>query len=357
MHEIMLVSGYQPSSGTTVVDIDRPGKKVLLVLTSYSKVNWQVNASPSTAIAGIVVSGYEQPTLTTSLLSPGYLVTLPSAYEADNVKFKELLGKLNTWFGATKVDSFQGSYSIPERVRVSSIDTPGAELTLDGPLPVKLNRNVSFSLLTNGYENVRLSLAGPAQGAAKSYRGEGKIAVSKSGNAIYSLTHKGLEVAEPQGRTPTLLPLPPGFPAFSWAADVAYDTKRDIVSVVSDGGEGFFYRYDAKARKWLDFLSLKNVDIASLAYDAAMDRYVAWTSAGRLQFFTTEGYALNSRELVSRLAGFGRLYDRGNGRPPRITIVPNGNDIALVYISDNSVQNIWYYDVKNDSAALTFRNK
>lgn len=150
--------------------------------------------------------------------------------------------------------------------------------------------------------------------------------------------------------------MPAGFPAFSWAADLAYDTKRDIVSVVSDGGEGFIYRYDAKAKKWLDFLSLKNVDIASLAYDAAMDRYVAWTSAGRLQFFTPEGYALNSRELVSRLAGFGRLYDRGNGRPPRITIVPNGNDIALVYISDNSVQNIWYYDVKNDSAVLTFRN-
>lgn len=182
--EIILVSGYQPSSGTTVVDIDRPGKKVLLVLTSYSKVNWQVNASPSTVVAGIVVSGYEEPALTTSLNTPGFLVTLPSAYEADNLKFKELLGKLNTWFGTTKVDAFQGSYSIPERVRVSSLDAASADLTLDGPLPTKLSRNVSFSLLTNGYENVKLSLAGPAQGAAKSYRGEGKIAVSKSGNAI-----------------------------------------------------------------------------------------------------------------------------------------------------------------------------
>jgi len=340
-----------------VVEVDRPGKKVLLVLTSYSKVNWQVNATPSTLIAGILVGGYEEPTLTTSSPTQGYLVKLPSAYEADNSNFKELLGKLNTWFGTRKVDAFRGSYSIPERIRLSSVDTSSAELTLDGPLPVKPRKNFNFRVLTNGFEKTELYLTGPAPGPAKSYLAEGKVAVSPSGKAIYSLKSTGIEVSEQSGRTSTLMKLPADFPAFSWEMDLAYDTKRDIVSVITNGGEGFLYRFDAKAKKWLDYRSLKRLDLFSLAYDATEDRYVAWTTAGRLQFLTADGQPLHSRELISRLVGFGRLYDRGNRRPPRVTIAANGNDIAIVFVSDNSIQNIWYYDAKSDSAMLTFRNE
>ncbi|WP_255989393.1 hypothetical protein, partial [Chitinolyticbacter albus] len=65
--DIVLVSGYEPSNSpagmAARVHIDRPGPKVLLVLSSYEKINWQVTASAGTAISGILVSGYYPPTV------------------------------------------------------------------------------------------------------------------------------------------------------------------------------------------------------------------------------------------------------------------------------------------------------
>jgi hypothetical protein len=136
--------------------------------------------------------------------------------------------------------------------------------------------------------------------------------------------------------------------------DLAYDSKRGIVSVVTLGGEGFMYRFDATRLRWIDYRSLDNVDIFSLAYDHKMDRYVAWTDQGNLQFISGDGIPLFKRNVAPLLEGFGRLYDRGNSRAPRITIAPSGNDLALLSIDGNSVKRIWHYDVNANRATLTY---
>ena len=138
--------------------------------------------------------------------------------------------------------------------------------------------------------------------------------------------------------------------------DIALDTKRGIVTVVSLGGEGFLYRFDIKSRSWIDFRSLNNIDIFSLSYDSSSDRYVGWTDDGKLIFISGNGDALFSKKVIDRLPGFGRLYDKGNNRSPRITIAPNGNDIALIYIAGNVVRSIWYYSLSSESALLTYQS-
>ena len=117
------------------------------------------------------------------------------------------------------------------------------------------------------------------------------------------------------------------------------------------------YRFDATRKQWIDFRSVSNIDIFSLSYDQLKDRYVAWISGGSLLFFSGDGNVLFVRNILPRLTGFGRLYDHGSRRPPRLTIVPNGDDIALIYISENFVKNIWHYDVEEDTAMLTYRNQ
>jgi hypothetical protein len=164
-----------------------------------------------------------------------------------------------------------------------------------------------------------------------------------------------LEICDQSEGNRAVATLPPNFPKFSWAMDIAYDSKRDIVSVVTLGGEGFLYRFDATRKQWIDFRSLNNIDIYSLSYDQSKDRYVAWTDRGSLLFISGDGNALFTRKVLHKLAGFGRLYDRNNGPSPRMTIVPDGNDIALLYIRGNSVRNIWYYNVENDTAVLTYQ--
>lgn len=357
--EVILISGYEPASksetGTTVkVEINRPDSKVLLVLTSYEKINWNVSAPASTKIAGIIVSGYHQPTVTTALATQGFVLQLPYATETENINFKELLARLNSQLGIEKLDVFRGSYSIPPTISISAIDTPRNELTVIGPIPQKTSNNFAFELVTTDFKRARWTLAGPESKEDKTYFDEGKVALSENGKVIFRLNGDQLEISDQSGGKPFVPTLPANFPKFSWAMDLAYDTKRDIVCVVTLGGEGFLYRFDARARQWIDFRSLKDIDIFSLSYDKKTDRYIAWTDQGSLLFISGEGNALFMKRVISRLEGFGRLYDRGNGRAPRILIAPNGDDIALVYVSGRTVKRIWHYSVKSESTLLTY---
>ncbi len=359
--EVFLISGYEPSnkrgSGTAVkVHVDRPGSKVLLVLTSYERVNWQLSASPATTISAILASGYQTPTVTTTIQAPAYSSKLPYAYETENINFKEILKQLNNLFGIEKIDVFRGSYSIPSVVTVSALDPPRAELSVSGAPPRRPGRDFAFTLLATDHSKARWGLTGPAGKAEKGYLGDGKIALSASGNVIYKLQGEQLEITD-RARGDSRAPFfPPNFPRFSWPMDIAYDSKRDFVSVVTLGGEGFLYRFDARQEKWIDFRSLENIDIYSLAYDQKADRYVAWTDGGELLFISGEGDALFTKKVASKMEGFGRLYDRGNSRVPRMTLVPEGDDVAIVHVAGNVVKRIWHYNVKSESAVLTYKN-
>jgi hypothetical protein len=356
--EIVLVSGYEPSkdsAGMAVhINVDRPGSEVLLVMTSYEKVNWVVTASNGTRISGILVAGYYPQTVRTTLKTQGFISKLPYATETENVNFKELLVRLNSLFGTSRIDTFRGSYSIPAEINIAAVDPPSAELSLSGPLPKATTINFAFDLLATDYSKVRWTLTGPVEKSGKAYWGEGKIAVSESGRTIYKLNRDQLEAVDSAAGHSLIAFLPHDFPTFSWAMDIAYDSGRKIVCVVTLGGEGFLYRYDVTRNRWIDYRSLNNIDIYSLSYDAKANRYVAWTDQGSLIFISADGSAMFSKDVKSRLEGFGRLYDRGNARVPRMQLVPQGDDIALVYINGGSVRAIWHYNVKAGDAVLTY---
>lgn len=356
--KVILVSGYQPSGSTVNVDIDRPNEKILLVLTSYDQVNWQVHASPSTTITGIITAGYYPPTVKTSVSTQGYLAkNLPYVTETENANFKNLLSSLNSSFGIRQIDVFRGSYSIPNIVSISGFNPSNptaAALSINGPSPQRPSKNFDFNLVTNDFKSTRWSLTGPTQNTANAYNEAGKIATS--GSEIYQLEHDNLLISDRSGASHQTVKLPANFPAFSWAMDIAYDTKRNIVSVVSLGGEGFIYRFDARRKQWIDYKSLQNIDLLSLSYDPSMDRYVAWTQDGKLLFLSAEGKFLFRMDVLSKLTGFSRLYDSHNRPTPRVTIAPNGNDIALIYIDGAHVKNIWYYNIANNTAVLTYQN-
>jgi hypothetical protein len=199
-----------------------------------------------------------------------------------------------------------------------------------------------------------LSTLQPERELAKVYVGRGKATLSESGKVIYRLTNDRFEILDPATGQFTVTVLPPNFPRFSWAMDMAYDTKRQVVSVVTLGGEGFLYRFDTRQQRWIDYRSLNNVDIFSLSYDSEEDRYVARTDRGHLVFVSGEGAVLFTRNAVSRMQGFGRLYDRGNDRMPRVVLAAKGNDVALVYIKGNAVSRVWHYSIVTDDAVLTY---
>lgn len=358
--EVVFISGYEvvrraDADVSVHVTIDRPGAKVLLVLSSYDKVLWKVDASRDTNLAGILVSSANGSTVSTHLATRAWAVKLPYATETENANFRGALAALRQTFGTERVDVFRGSYGIPGEIVIRGVDAKRQELTLVGPRPVQPQRNLSFELLGADKRPLRWSLTGPLDAGTRMPASEGRLVVSQSLQLQFRLVSEGLEISNLLGDpTPTRLPLPPNFPSFSWAMDVAYDTRREVATVVSLGGEGFLYRFDARKRRWLDFRSMRNIDVFSLAYDDMLDRYVGWTDAGALLFIDAERGTATSRRMADRLPGFRRLYDGGNERTPRLVIVPRGDDIVLVHLTGGLVRAIWHYDVQADAVEFTY---
>ncbi len=366
--EIILVSGYEPSrnAGANVrVHIDRPGKKVILVLASYERVVWKVEASPNTVVSGIILSAYGKGSrVNTRLETTGYRVSLGYAYETGNRNFVEILRRLNERLGVNRIDSFYGKYSLPELVAIRELSRPDASLTLDGPAVREPTRDFDFVLYDRNRNPVRWSLTGPKDGAAGAGYPSGGLspslklfAVSPNGQKTYLLERDGIRVRErTDNDSDQLVALPGNFPSFSWVMDMTYDSRHDIVAMISLGGEGFFYRFDATKNRWLDYRSANNIDIYSMAYDRETDQYYALTDRIEFLLIADDGNVTRKYALQGTLPGLERLYDRGNGPAPRLLIAPNGNDTAFIAVDAGKIRRIWHFDLATGQAELTYKD-
>lgn len=355
--EVLVVSGYEPSRQPTRVVVSRPGKQVLMVLTSYEKMLWKLEVDAQTTLKGVLLSSNNgSGGVISNARAPLFAVKLPYATTTENVNYGGLLGLL----GVARADVFRGSYTVPALVTIQELDAPRAELTLAGVAPSVPLKVFSFDLFTSDFRKRSYRNTGPISPSSEKepLLSDSRRAVSASGDKIYDIGdgHSRLTVVDRNSGQATPLPLPTNFPQFSWATGVAYDTQNHIVSVVTLGGEGFLYRYDVRRERWIDFRSLNNIDIKAFAYDPVGKRYLAWTDNGDLLSISSEGSLQSKKpQLAKQLKGFGRLYDGGNASPPQVVLASRGSDIAFVYIEGNQVSHIWSYDEKTGQVDLTYK--
>jgi predicted nucleic acid-binding Zn-ribbon protein len=360
--EVVVISGYEPSdkavNGTVVnVFINRPGKSVLLVLTSYEKIAWKINAGDGTLIKGILISSYEPSSVRSNSQVPVYRTKLPYSYNKDSAGFASLLNGVNRLFGIQKVDVFRGEYSLPNIITVDHLDAPQAALTVQGEQPQAPVKNLRFVLADGNFNPVRWSLTGPVDGTAQVILAPEKTVRSDLDKRIYRIVSHSIIVQDPTSSASVELAMPDNFPSLSWPTAIAYDSKRHYVTLVSLGGEGFLYRFDTQAGRWLDFRSLENIDINALAYDEVADRYVAWTTDGSLLFIAADGTPLHTRPLLGRSTDFHRRYADGSPISSSPRLVPHGDQVALVELKGGMVERIWYYDLGLDVFQLTYRRQ
>lgn len=371
--EVIFVSGYEPNkelnSGKVKVNINRPNQNVLLVLNSYEAVNWEVKASSATNITGVLVGSYHPSTVTNIDSNKVFPVELSYAYELENKNFVEALKQLKQWFGIDRVSAFRGQYSLPGEITISQLDSPDPAFTLAGYPVQEPSNNFEFTLYNDEFLPVEWTLKGAKEKSDRSVT-QTDIAISPDGTEIYELTDDGIKVTDRKTGKQKDFKLPRKFPELSWGTDIAYDSKRDLVSLVSFGGVGYFYRFDVKKRRWLDVRSTNNIDIQSLTYDRTSDRYIAWAknyvgNEGDLLFISGTGELLFQESIRDRLKGFYRLYDRDNDPGIVPEIVAKGDNIALIarnndFISktpsNNSIQAIWHYDLNTNVIQLTYKS-
>ncbi|MEL6440659.1 MAG: hypothetical protein AAFQ80_15560 [Cyanobacteria bacterium J06621_8] len=195
------------------------------------------------------------------------------------------------------------------------------------------------------------------------------MAVSPNKQYIYELTATGIKLSDRISGSQQIYPLPPNFPQLSWATDLAYDSKRDVVALVSYGGSGYFYRFDVKNRRWLGARSLEGVDLQTLTYDATFDRYLAWSESfvgkeSKLWFLSSDGELQFAENLGDRLPGYHQLYNRGYEPNPQVEIIANGHHLALIARQNPRIANnvaelpitaIWHYDRLSNKINLSYK--
>jgi hypothetical protein len=113
----------------------------------------------------------------------------------------------------------------------------------------------------------------------------------------------------------TKIELPASYAKSGWLSGLAYDDKRDRVLLSSNSGEGFIVAYDVKAKSWSLLASLKDMDLAALAYAPTNDAiYAVGESAFASQFLVQLGadgaaarYIRLAHRADARYIGGGRL--------------------------------------------------
>lgn len=152
-------------------------------------------------------------------------------------------------------------------------------------------------------------------------------------------------------------PLPSSYPAFSWIMDITYDSKRNLVSIVSLGGTGYIYRFDAVNKTWLDYKSVNNYDYKAITYDEKNDRYIAITTntfgSANIHLLNNDGL-FNKSIPSTNLQNFDSGYTSQLSESESLKLITIENDLALVGISSGIIKSIWKLNIPNKYGLKTY---
>ena len=367
--DVFVVSGYESGARTTVVNIDHQARPVVLVLTSYSRTQWKVISAPGTRLKAILVASHDegaQESVDAPAQVPVMSDNLPYASALGNIKFRELMRKLNANYGVDKVLGYRGEYRLPATITLRGPFAADPRLTLDGIRPEAARVSLNFSLISADGRKLPFTSAGPkggsryagiTRGGIMSPQRAGPAVVADDGQETYFLDGWSALVWAPDGvngRTEKLKP-PANLPELSWASGLAWDTRTGILAMASFGGLGYLYRYDTRHRKWLDAHSLQNHDLIALTFNRTRGEYVGITDKAELVRINQRGELEDVQALDKLLPDLDSTYDKGNERLESLTVNADADLVVLSNVRNGTVTHIWTYDQRARKAQLTYK--
>jgi hypothetical protein len=366
--DVIVVAGHD-TRPLTQVNITHAAKPVMLVLTSRSATRWVVLPSPGTRIKAIVVSARDQNEIDVQA-PPGVPVlvdTLPYAYEASNIRFRELMSKLNARYGVERVLTLRGGSKLPPVISVTGPFVLDENLTLAGMRAEAPRLRFSFKLPGIDGRALPFTNTGPADGnrytgiiqsaSSTAPRTRGAMASDDGGATYYLQGNGGTLMWAPSGLSGKSeeIKLPATMPPLSWGSGLAWDTRKGVLAIVSHGGEGYFYRYDTRQHTWLDSHSLLDRDFLSVALNPTTRDYVAISATAELARFNALGEVLEIVPLIDLLSDLDSTYDKHNGRLQNLVVAADGEATAVLDVRNGTVTHIWTYDHRTRKAQLTYK--
>ena len=307
------------------VHVDRPGKQVTLILTSYSRTLWQVSVSPITQLQKVILGGYECQAIeglpaSTEIIKAwrGQSPTpLYFSYKPVGRQFRQLVRQVHA-LTRSELASFHGAYRAPSAApfvidRVQN----DPQLAVDYPQPTPVERlpaearSVTFSAhhYTTGRHHHDLlcsfgqyTVRGPVPQSLRPLPDRTtRITYDPVGKVHYGISGHG--VVEVNLTTNEIEPLDPGpdVPRLSWPCEITYDTKRNRLILGSSGGGGYLYAYSPFEGHW-SVISKRPGALDAFTYSSANDCLY-----GVLFEYTDEGHVPSLAKVNSHGAIVGRI--------------------------------------------------
>lgn len=363
--EIHMVGLYEASSAhhaiaPAKVNVTYTGAPIILALTSYEPVEWQIEISPDVQIDQVIVSGYYEQRVT------GLPDSVPIwnesrkqggqafyAYKRTDSSFRKAVKRLHELAGRS-VLTFQGAYRYPGKpfiVGPASSDWRTQHLVarmapLHAHSTSETNEQARAAAQEIIFEGIYVSgtnehgHGGSASWGQFTPNGPIKetlvklpriykhVARNPDAEAWYGLDGGDVVKFELNGNRPTALTLPFGLPRLSWPCGLTFDAKRGRLLLSSLGGEGFLYAYNIGTEAWSLVSSMKGVDTQGLA----------WSRNDDCLYALSADHGDRTRYSLLKLTATGAVVETvklGDGLPslghhPRIQLIPVDEKIVLL---------------------------
>jgi hypothetical protein len=324
LHIVGIYEGYSNPLNRKIarvvpVTLDRPGAEVILVLSSYRGVDWEITTTPGTAPPTLVLCqiGKKNPDSTIRLngkpVPDPTKMSLPLTYRPEGDDFRALVDLVPARFGVRRMASYSGSYNAPKDPFV--INRIGADDRLD---PDYLRPKLASQPLPDTLH----ALLPPGQ-----VKGQPPVA----------LTDAGFALTDTDGQTRTI-PLPPDMPPISWPVAAVRDAAARMLYGVLVDGRGGIYAYDEARQHWRVLGDLDQFTVGGMLLDPkgnrlilTLSRYADPVALASHSLAGPDDAPLTMVADLSSLPGLTDLYDPGNGPEP--VLVPAGIDGDLLLLT------------------------
>lgn len=388
LYEGFTKSGGKVHGGKARVIVKRPGKQVILVLSAYDSITWEVSATQDTRLERVILCGYHRQAVhglpsevgVTKAFREGRTgedVSLACyAYRLDSPAFRTLVEALHDKVGL-HVSSFSGAYRAPanEPVTVEQVQND-PRLSADWPVPSrkadlpKLTFNAMYVLAGKYGHETKVSygefaLAGPNEKSLKpAPQGVWRMTHDPDGKKYYGVAEAGNAIVEIDMDKRALRKLDLGLdvPRLNTPTDLTVDTKRKRVLLCASG---CLYAYSPARDKWS--ILTDGFRVMTMAYHPGEDMLysVRADHEGRITFakFNPEGAALQEipldgpidpRSIPQGPAITGLQLIHTNGRLV-LLVGPGGHHLSPVGADKPLKRYIYIVDPRSGKAELTWK--
>jgi hypothetical protein len=361
------------SGPVTKIKVDRPNKKVVLILNSYRASKWLITTSKNTNISKILLNSHEgdhsQIFVNDKETKAEIFKMQNRPYQTKGSSFVQFKEEVKRRLGRENLSSFSGSYqATKEEFLINKIDD--TDLLKSNNLKTNYQALPETTILTKinnvaGNYNLKGELKEPFNVGNLNVD---KITYLKDLKLYYQLEENGIGEYKDDGSLSQKIDLGLDVPRFSWPKGITYNKDSHSLAVITSHVDSYLYHYDLKTKKWTAKKLGTNKGYSNITYDEYDKNYVLISVSNsssnvKLSFLDNDGQLKKDETIpLKDLAGFEDLYDPGNGPAPEMNIFSQKDHliIAVQYGKrgfPTSTARIYSYDKKSKKVSLTWFTK